>query len=211
MWWRKALRALFWIAIVAGVLAGIVAIFAQTWTVPGDDPQFAVSIEPTLTVGDLLLVSRSKGAEMGALVRCVDPDSPARFVVGRVMAHAGDTIEFKDGVLLVDNKSPSASNACDPATVRIKNPATQEDEDLNCTLEEFADATHPVLRGGKSVHETHAEVEVGKVFLVSDNRAMHLDSRDFTTVAPSSCQRILGRFWSASGWLDSKKRLTVLW
>ncbi len=212
--WRRAVRPLFWIALVCGVLVGVVFVFFETWTVPGDDPQFAVSIEPTLSAGDFLLVSRSAGGTGdGALVRCTDPDAPARFVAGRVVGQNNDAVEFNGGVLLVNSKAPSSSVACDQAVVHLKNPATQEDEELGCFLEELGGSTHAALRLQKNLagRDSKAEVETGKVFLASDNRPMHLDSRDFNTVVPGSCHRIVGRLWSANGWLDTKKRLTVLW
>ncbi|HEY1954210.1 MAG TPA: signal peptidase I [Polyangiaceae bacterium] len=209
--WRKALRALFWIAVVCGVIAGIVSLFFTTWTVPSDDPQLAVSIEPAMSAGDLVLVTRSTGASDGALVRCADPDVPGRFVVARVIGHTGDNLVFSGGTMLVNDSSPSAPSACDPATVHLRNPATQEDVELSCLLEEFAGSTHPVLRNGKTDRDVKTTVEPGKVYLVSDDRALHLDSRDFGPIAPSTCQRIVFRFWSLGGWSDAKKRLTVLW
>lgn len=213
MSWRRALRVFIWIALVCAVLVGVVFVFFDTWTVPGDDPQFAVSIEPTMTVGDVLLVSRSAGASNGALVRCTDPDAPARFVVGRVLGEPGDSIEFVNGTLLVNNRTPTASIACDPSTVRLKNPGTQEDEDLSCFMEEYGGGTHPSLRSTKEApgRDSKTTVEPGKIFLASDNRAMHLDSRDFNMVAPGSCHHIALRLWGANGWMDTKKRLTVLW
>jgi signal peptidase I len=211
--WRRAVRLLLWIVAVCVIAIGVIFVFFDTWTVPGDDGQLSISIEPTLTIGDVVLVSRSAGASDGALVRCTDPDAPARFVVGRVVGTPGDSIEFTNGMLLVNNKTPTASVACDPAIVRVKNPATQDDEDLACFLEELGGSTHPALRSQKNSpgRDSKTEVETGKVFLASDNRAMHLDSRDFNTVAPGACHRIALRLWSASGWLDAKKRLTVLW
>ena len=210
--WRRALRLFLWIAGVCGALVGIVMIFFETWTVPGDDAQFAVSIEPTLSVGDFLLVRRSSGTSYGSLVRCTDPDAPARFVVGRVIGDSSDNVEWTNGTLLVNNRTPSSSVACDPPVVRLKNPGTQEDEDFQCFLEEVGGSTHPALRAAKAIpRDSKAIVEPGKVFLASDNRLLHLDSRDFNTLAPGNCHRIALRLWSANGWLDAKKRLTVLW
>jgi signal peptidase I len=210
--WRKALRALIWIAIVCGVIVGVVAIFFQVWTIPGDDPQFAVSIEPSLSVGDVVLVARSSGASDGALVRCTDPDAPGRFVVARVIGHGGDSIEFSSGTMLVNGSPPSASLACEPSVVRLRNPGTQEEEDLNCILEEFAGSTHPALRTPETAdRDSKTEVEAGKVYLVSDDRTLHLDSRDFGQIRPATCHHIALRLWGATGWGDAKKRLTVLW
>ncbi len=212
MMWRKALRALIWIAIICAVLVGVVAIFVEPWTVPGDDPQFAVSIEPTLSTGDYVLVTRSSGAADGALVRCADPDAPGRFVVGRVIGSGADVIEFANGTLLVNGKTPSSSVACEPPIVHLQNPGTQNDEELSCYMEEFAGSSHPTLRSTKNASkDSKAEVEPTKVFLVSDDRPIHLDSRDFNTVPAASCHRIVFRLWSTGGWGDAKKRLTVLW
>ena len=210
--WRKALRVLLWIAVVCGALVGIGAIFFQGWTVPSDDPQLAVSIEPTMSAGDVLLVTRSTGASDGALVRCADPDAPGRFVVGRVIGHAGDAIEFSSGTMLVNGSTPSSSVACEPAVVHLRNPATQEDQGLDCLLEEFAGSTHPALRSSKTAdRDVKTTVEPGKVYLVNDDRVLHEDSRDFGAIAPATCQRIVFRLWSAIGWGDAKKRLSVLW
>ena len=212
--WRKALRVLFWIAIACGVIAGMVALFFTAWTVPSDDPQLAVSIEPALSSGDLVLVTRGTGASDGALVRCADPDAPGRYVIGRVIAHGGDNVEFNAGTLLVNDQVPASPVACEPRDAHLRNPATQEDVDLNCYLEELAGTTHPVLRNaaGKTLdRDLKTTVEPGKVYLVSDDRALHLDSRDFGPIAPATCQRIAFRFWGLAGWSDAKKRLTVLW
>ncbi len=211
---RKFLRLLLWLAVVFAVIGGLVYVVLDPWTIPGDDAQLGVSIEPTMSVGDLVLVSRAKSAADGALVRCADPDAPGRYVVGRVFGHGGDVIELINGGLLVNGKPAPASIACDVPIVHLKNPATQEDEELHCMLEELGGGLHPVLHvAGRSTEgrELKVDVEQGKVFLISDNRSMHLDSRDFTSVAPSSCQRIAYRLWGASGWLDTKKRLTLLW
>lgn len=214
MLWRKAVRILFWVAIVCAVLVGIVFAFFEPWTVPGDDAQFAVSIEPTMSVGDVVLVLRTTGVADGALVRCSDPDAPGRFVVGRVIGRTGDKVEFVQGTLRVNGKTPSAPSACDPPTVRLKNPGTQEDEDLSCSLEEFAGSIHPSLRSvvaAPAARDTSADVEVGKAYLVSDDRVLHLDSRDFGAIAPGTCQHIALRLWGAGGWGETKKRLTLLW
>jgi len=212
--WRKAVRYLFWTAIFIGIVIGFALIFVEPWTVPGDDAQFAVSIEPTISVGDLVLVTRSTGVSDGALVRCTDPDAPGRFVVGRVVGRTSDKVEFSKGTMLINGKLPTSSSACDPSTVRLKNPATGEDEDFGCALEEFAGSTHEVLRSSSAAgaaRDSTTDVEVQKAFLASDNRVLHMDSRDFGTLAPSSCQHIIFRLWGLSGWGDAKKRLTVLW
>jgi signal peptidase I len=211
--WRKPLRMFVWTAVIFAVLCGLVYIVLEPWTIPADDAQLSASIEPTLSGSDVVLVTRGTGASDGALVRCADPDAVGRYVIGRVVGHGGDVVEFTAGTLFVNAKVAGASGACDPPTMHITNPTTKEDEELNCALEDLGGGFHGMLRpGAKSViADSKTTVDQGKVFLVSDNRGMHLDSRDFTAVQSSTCQRIAARLWGGNGWLDTKKRLTLLW
>jgi signal peptidase I len=68
----------------------------------------------------------------------------------------------------------------------------------------------PRDRDGVSAGESSAKVEAGKVFLVSDNRLMHLDSRDFGQVDVSTCSHIVYRLWGER-FTDSSRRFTILW
>lgn len=208
---RTFTKVLIWLVVIMAVLLGVVLAFFEPWTVPADDAQLATSVEPTLSGGDLVLVSRSSGASQGALVRCPDPDAPGRWVVGRVMAIGGSVVDFSAGTIRLDGKTPSAPYACDVAKVTMKNPASGDDLELNCFVEEFAGGSHESLRGAMVDRDSHTEVPAGQVFLVSDNRVLHLDSRDFNTVSPASCQRIALRVAGASGISDAKHRFTVLW
>ncbi len=210
---RKLLRILLWTLLVCAVVAGGLYAFFDPWTVPGDDAQLAVSIEPTLGVGDVVLVSRVASASDGALVRCTDPDSAGRFVIGRVIGSGNDEISFTGGVLGVNGHTPTASVRCDPPSAHLKNPATGDDADLDCFLEELGGGTHPTLRmeGKMGERDVKATVEPGKVYLISDDRPWHLDSRDFGPVSASTCHAIVARLWGASGWGDPRRRLTMLW
>ncbi len=207
---RTFLRILKWVVAVLAVVGGIVYALFDPWRVPSDDPQFGVSIEPTVSSGDLVLVSRFSGASEGALVRCPDPDAPGRWVVGRVMATGGDTIHIAGGSVQVNGKSPDSPYGCDGITVT--NPATEEQVDLACSTEEVGGIAHPAVRATASQdREVTAQVEDGKVYLVSDDRSLHLDSRDFGAISPAGCHRIAYRLVGAAGWGDAKRRLTFVW
>ena len=54
-------------------------------------------------------------------------------------------------------------------------------------------------------------VQAGKVFLMSDDRYLHYDSRNFGTVPQASCQHILFRLWGANGFADSSRRFNIIW
>ena len=58
---------------------------------------------------------------------------------------------------------------------------------------------------------TKTAVESGKWFLVSDDRHIHVDSRDFGQVDTTTCQHIVFRLQSGQGFGDSKKRLSIIW
>ena len=197
--------------IVLAVIAGIIFAFCDVWTVPSDDPQLTVSVEPTLSAGDIVLVLRSTGATNGAVVRCTDPQAEGRYVVARVMGVSGDTLQFSGGNILINGKTPAAPYTCEVPKMTLRNPANEQDIELQCSMEEFAGGTHACLRGKAVDRDVKAEVQLQKVFLVSDNRIMHLDSRDFGSVSASTCQRVAFRLWGTTGFWDTHKRLTGIW
>ena len=52
------------------------------------------------------------------------------------------------------------------------------------------------------------KVPAGQIFLASDNRHYHDDSRDFGAVTKESCkERVVFRLWSARGWFDETRRM----
>lgn len=211
---RGFLKAAAWILGVLGVIVLFFWLFVfDVWTVPDDDPRHNASIEPTLSAGDLVLLTKTKGEpSFGHLVRCADPDQPARFVVGRVYGNPKDKLVFDNDVVRVNGKREPSPRACDPPVVTMKNPANGLDVELTCHVEESAGHEHPTFRNQKNP-EAHREatVEPNRIFLVSDNRHLHLDSRDYGAISPMTCQHIVFRVWGKSGYLDTGRRFSVLW
>lgn len=208
---RTFSKIVLYVLLGMAVIAGIIFAFFDVWTVPSDDPQLAASVEPTLSAGDVVLVSRVMGAKDGDVVRCADPQAEGRYVVARVMGVTGDKIAFRSGGLAINGKSPSAPYACDTPKVTLKNPATNQDLELDCFVEEYAGGTHQSLRGAAVDRDVTATVDAQHVYLVSDDRVLHLDSRDFGAVAPATCQHVAFRLWGTSGYFDAHKRLSVIW
>ena len=95
----------------------------------------------------------------------------------------------------------------------IRDPQTNEDESLVCSVEEYGDMNYDALRSNDHpLPAVKAPVEAGKWYLVSDNRHIHLDSRDFGQIEPRTCKHIVFRIVSAAGFLaDGKRRLTIIW
>jgi signal peptidase I len=208
---RGFLKLLAW---TTGIVVVIIVVLNLTvfesWVIPNDDPMFVVSILPTLRPGARVLALRSGAISSGNLVRCTDPDATGRYVVARVVAHGGEQVEAGESVLVNGKRNP-APHACDDAKMFLRHPSTQEDVALGCGVEDTAGNEHQVLRDFEHPGPTvKTVVEVGKIYLISDNRHLHLDSRDFGQIDPATCQHIVYRLWGES-WFDSSQRFTFLW
>ncbi len=206
-------RFVVWVALILGAMGAIVYFaFFDVWEIPADDPQFSVSIAPTLSAGDDVLVARHGTPSIGSLMRCKDPDEPRRWVVGRWVGRAGDKVELGGGPRIVNGRNATSLHSCETPTVTLANPATGAQEKLDCRAVEFAGRTYEMLSFGANA-EGHKSLTVdpGKIFLVSDNRHMHLDSRDFGSVDLGSCQHLVFRLWGAGGYFDAPHRFTIVW
>jgi signal peptidase I len=210
---RSYLKFLLWTAgIVAAVGLFLYFGFFDVWTVPSDDPQLNVSVQPTLLDRDVVLVSRHGTPGWGNLVRCLDPDNPGRYVVARIVGQPGDDLELRGETLSVNHRAMSTVGSCDPPRATLKNPATQEDVELVCSRREFAGLTLEFFRGTDQLEkDLTVKVEPNKVFLMSDNIHLHLDSRDYGAINPATCQHIVYRLWGSTGAGDSKRRFTLIW
>ena len=206
------IRFCIWVgAIVGSICAIIYFAYADVWPVPADDPRQLVSIEPTLLGGDVLLVARHGGAVLGDLARCVDPDEPRRWVVGRVVGIAGTDLKVGTQTFSTAGSHPQSNTACGKR--RLTNPANAEEVELNCRNEEFAGRQYQSLGHGDPGADEPATIQVpsGRVFLLSDDRYLHVDSRDYGSLPETSCHRILFRLWGAEGVTDASRRFDIVW
>lgn len=207
---RGFLRGVFWLLGIFGAIALLChLLFVDEWRVPaGTDAQFGASIRPTLAVDDLVLVHRGRRPKVGELARCTSPVS-GEPVVGRVFGTAGDRVEVTDQAVTTNGKALAARHGCPP--VVVPHPVTQNLVTMGCSVADtgawtFSYLTQPETSAG--VHT--AAVEAGKVYLVSDNRTMHQDSRDFGQVDESTCEHLVFRLWGES-YSDASRRFTILW
>ena len=212
---RTLVKFVVWVTLIAG---GIVALLRVTclrvWTMPSDDALMSVSVMPTLEAGDVLVLLRLGTPTFGELVRCPDPEAPGRYVVGRILGEPGDAIVAELGAVTVNDKLVGSRRACNPAEFSVFDPKTGETFDLSCEVEEAggieytrARASHPAPRPTPF----RVKVPEGHVFLASDDRHYHDDSRDFGPVPKESCkERVVFRLWSARGWFDDARRMTII-
>jgi signal peptidase I len=210
---RVLFKIVFWFAVVAGAVLGLLyAFFFDVWKVPADDPMLTVSILPTVAPGDVLVFTRSNSVDHGDLVRCADPQAPGRFVVARAMAHAGEVISILNESVSVDGHRNPSPHACDEIQRTVLDPTTGVEVSLACSVEDLGAVEFAALRAaGQPVPPTTATVEPGRWFLVSDDRHLHVDSRDYGSVETRTCQHIVFRIVGAAGYLDTKTRFSIIW
>ncbi len=210
---RGVVRFVVWVAVLFGAFAAFLYFaFFDVWRVPSDDPQLSVSVAPTLSPGDYVLVARHGTPGVGDLVRCKDPDEPRRWVLARWVASAGDKVEIAGEGLTINGRVASSPGGCARPSMTLVNPATGAEEKLACREVEFGGSHHDTLVAPPHAGGDKAlTVDPGRIFLFSDDQHMHLDSRDFGTIEPRSCEHLVFRLWGETGYFDAAHRFTILW
>jgi signal peptidase I len=206
-------RALVWIAAFLFII-GLVGrvLFFESWVVP-DDIKTSAAVAPSLAGGDTILFMHRNQPAFGDLVRCTDPDDAGHFVVGRVVGLGGDTVETNGAALSVNGTRYLGEMACAEAKIAVPHPTSGSTVEISCDQVEIAG--HPHFRGtsDKASMSTPTSTSVGRgmLFLLSDDRSFHDDSRDFGTLPAEACSgRIVFRLWSKDGWSDAKHRMTFV-
>ncbi|HEV3192334.1 MAG TPA: S26 family signal peptidase [Polyangiaceae bacterium] len=210
---RGSLTFVAWVLGIAGLVLGVLYYFVvDVWTLPIDDPLLAASVAPTLAAGDVVVITRRGAVERGHLLRCADPQAPGRFIVARAIGRYGDSVDITREIVSIDGRRTPSPRRCDPPRSTVFDPTRNTEVELDCAEEEYAGRNFSALRDSESpMPVTKASVEQGKWFLVSDDRHIHLDSRDYGQVEPSTCQHILFRIVGPAGFTDARSRLTVIW
>jgi len=204
-------RTAVWLLGILGAIGLLLYLLVfDVWIVPrGPDGVFAASILPTLMPEDKVLVQRRRVPGYGELARCASPSVTGGYVVGRVFGTPGDRVEVNDGAVVTNGKALASRHGCPPKVVA--HPITENLVTMSCGVADtgawtFEYLTHPEMQSG-----THsAMVEAGKLYLVSDNRVMHEDSRDFGLVDASTCEHIVFRLWGER-YSDASRRFNILW
>ncbi len=207
---RGFARGVAWVVGVLGAVGVLLYLLVfDVWVVPSGDVGFAASILPTLMPEDKVLVLRGHGVSFGELARCASVDTPGTFVVGRVFGAAGDRVEVTDGTITTNGKGLSARHACPERLVA--HPVTENLVTMSCGVAETGAWSFEYLTSREISGGTHSStVEAGKLYLVSDNRTMHQDTRDFGLVDASTCEHVVYRLWGEH-YGDNSRRFNILW
>lgn len=212
---QKLLKFLLWTALVVGAIVGLARATAIRWVrIPEGDPYLEASIAPSLRGGDLIILWRLTPPKFGDLVMCPEPSAPDRMVVARIIGDEGDKVRIEGQRVLVNGRAAESEHACDPRIFRVNHPSTGAEIEQSCDVEAVAGVSH--MRGGTAGHGVQPTpvdqtVERGKIFLVSDNRLLPYDSRDFGLVDRDSCKEtVVFRLVSKDGFMDEKPRFTAI-
>jgi signal peptidase I len=200
------------------LIGAIVALARMTalrwWRIPSDDPYLEASIAPSLRAGDLILLWRLTSPRFGDLVICPEPDAPHRMVIGRIAGEAGDRVSVQGTSVTVNGARAETESACATQRFSVAHPATAKQIDQSCEIEVLGAGMHQ--RGATSGHPVlpapvDTTVDPGRVFLLSDNRLLPYDSRDFGTVERATCsETVVFRIFSSQGYFDVDNRFTFI-
>jgi len=211
---QKLWRAIAWTAaLLLGVALLARALFLDVWTVPTGDARLAAAVAPTLSVGDTVLLLTRGGPGFGDLVRCADPDDAKRFIVARIAGTPGDNLEVDDSTLHVNGHSYHSDMSCPESAFTVEHPTTGATVNLTCDVVKMGSGWHyrghiakPSLVAPAKVH-----VDEGMLYLLSDDRTFHDDSRDFGAVPRASCNGLIFfRLWGKDGLADEKRRFLAI-
>lgn len=200
---------------ILGLILGVLRVVAIRWFwLPTDDPVFEASIAPTLRSGDLILAMRLTRPIFGDLVVCPEPGAPERYIIGRIVGEAGDSVRLLNGDVFVNGKGFRSERRCDPPHFTLLDPNSGEEIEQGCYWEALANHLHMAGSvGGFKIRpeEREFDVEEGTFFLLSDNRLFPYDSRDYGLVEVDTCKEtVVGRIVSAKGWMDAERRLDYI-
>ncbi|MBS2017860.1 MAG: signal peptidase I [Deltaproteobacteria bacterium] len=207
---RDSGRLFVWLLAILGAIGLLLYLFVfDTWVIPGDDPQFVVSIEPNLRPNDRILTRRGGVPAYGQLARCQMPDGSGRYVVGRLFGAGGDRLKIAEERVSVNDRLYATRFKC--GTMTLANPVTQQPRKLDCIAEDNGAFTYNVLIASEYREgDRSLIVPAARFYLVSDNRHLHFDSRDFGEVDPATCERIVFRLWGDQ-FTDGSRRFNLLW
>lgn len=207
---RGFVRGSLWLIGIFGAICLLLHIlFFDTWVVPENDQLLVTSILPNLYPNDRILTARRSTPTSGQLARCTSPEPGSEYVIGRVMGMGGDTVVVDNGRVSINGKLIASRHAC--PKVKVIHPITQEEITLGCATEDNGAWTYDYLVPvDRPEGPRTAVVEQGKYFLLSDNRVIHKDSRDFGLIDATTCEHVVFRLWGDS-FVDTSRRFTVLY
>lgn len=160
--------------------------FLEAFIVP------SASMRPTIELGDRVLGNKTAYQTLdpcrGDVIIFRDPENWRRNFIKRIVAVGGDTVEMKDGRLIVNGQPLERQAAAD--------------QEATVFREVNGGASYLIVEGGQAGSDFGPlTVPPHHCFVLGDNRGESHDSRDFGPVPLTS---IVARadylYWPADGW-----------
>ncbi|HBQ18404.1 MAG TPA: signal peptidase I [Myxococcales bacterium] len=180
---KGLLKFLGVVLLLAGVAAAVLYFFFVRVVEVGHN-----AMAPTIMVGDRVLVWRGHDFELGEAVLCAHPSQPGRFVLGRVVARTGQTVEISRGGLRINGESPDR-DARPP--FEFYDAERGESYQVEWGIETVVDQTYTYMTRARRrpMEMRPRQVTGAAVFLLSDNRSYAgEDSRTFGQVNLATCE-----------------------
>ncbi|MCB9597754.1 MAG: signal peptidase I [Sandaracinaceae bacterium] len=176
--------ALKFLGVVAVILLAVGAVlyffFVRVVTVGHN------AMAPTVMLGDQILVWRTQDFELGEMVLCPHPSEANRYVLGRVVGRAGQTISIERGNLHINGQVPDHDQH-DP--IRWTDMESGRIRTMRWATEDILSHEHyTFVEEGRRLPDTRPHQVRGGAYLMSDNRSyIGEDSRTFGEVSEVSC------------------------
>ena len=160
----SALKTFLGVLLMVAIVAAITACLRMFVFVPYEIP--SGSMEETIMTGDMVFSEKVsyyfRDPQRGDIVTFDDPEVAGRTLIKRVIAVSGQTVDLKDGNVVVDG-------------VVLDEPYTSGKE------------SHPLNRTASGVDvEYPYTVPEGSIWVMGDNRTSSQDSRYFGAIPKSS-------------------------
>ena len=105
----------------------------------------------------------------------------------------------------------NTSDSCTKGSIEVPHPTSGSPIQGNCARVEMAGGWHYRADIPTNEGETKHKVGPGRVFLLSDDRTFHDDSRDFGAIMADTCKEtVFFRLWGKKGFGDAESRFTYI-
>ena len=188
-----------WVALgVALVLAAVRLLIIEPFRMPSS------SMFPTIQPNDHFLVNRlARHPSRGDIVVFRYAKDPARDYVKRVIAVAGDTVEWNGGELRVAGKVVKHSEKKGPCSYvdPSEEGGTLAHHECTYVTEELAGRSFTIIRekNGHAAPGPSVTVPAESYYVLGDNRDNSRDSRHFGFVAQDDVKGTFLRVWYRPG------------